>query len=75
MGPGKFYKGKTNGKGIPHGKGIMILSNGKIIEANWRNGKQGSKGYIIKKNGNNYVGSFMNNEPDGDGVEQVYKMG
>ena len=34
----EVYRGEVNDKGIPHGKGTLILKDGQTIEGDWKDG-------------------------------------
>ena len=65
---GDVYEGEIK-DGKPHGKGTMQFNNewGTIYVGDWVNGVRTGQGTSIKKNGNRYVGEFLNDELHGKG--------
>lgn len=61
------YEGATNAQGLPHGKGKMVFSNGRIWEGSFKNGSLNGEGKITHPDGTIDEGSFVNGRLHGNG--------
>ena len=71
MGNGSIYKGEVNDNGVPHGRGIMIYSDGSINEGYWMNSKRFGMNHYKTLDGNSFIGNFDNDLPHGTGSETI----
>ena len=72
-GNGNFYFGETKleGKLIPHGRGVKVVlsvSIPYIIEATFKDGTAHGKGRRISTSGQVYIGDFVNDMFNGQGI-------
>lgn len=76
-----YYYGDTNADGQPHGKGIAVYADNQYYYGDWADGKRSGTGTWIHYHihvkpsrtdlytYHQYVGSFKNDLPDGEGFE------
>ncbi|MBO6140283.1 MAG: hypothetical protein J6O40_00685 [Ruminococcus sp.] len=64
---GDFYKGEVNRHFLAHGKGVMQYNNGAVYEGEFKNGIRFGAGAFRSAEGDEYVGSFRNDIPEGYG--------
>jgi hypothetical protein len=63
------YKGATNRRGAPHGKGEGVLCNGNHYEGDWVDGKMEGHGVGRWTDGEVYEGQWKGGERNGKGTE------
>ena len=59
---GEIYEGKM------HGKGKIILKDGRISDGEWKNGKMHGKGEYTEKDKLHYIGDFLDGKMHGEGI-------
>ena len=62
-----IYTGEWSLKGLRHGKGVQVWSDGRRYEGYWKNDKANSKGRLIYANGDVYEGEFLHDKINGFG--------
>jgi hypothetical protein len=71
--PGGVYIGKLL-RGVPHGEGEMIYSNGDRYTGRFQNSLRDGKGADVFANGDSYVGDHVRDKRDGSG-EYIWSDG
>jgi hypothetical protein len=62
------WKGPTNAKGEPEGRGKYVYTSGFVYEGEWKDGKRNGKGTLKYNNGSVYVGEFKYDRRHGGGT-------
>ena len=62
------YFGLVNSEKKRNGKGVMIYSNGRKYEGDWKDDVRHGRGYEIHPNLNIYIGEFVNGKAHGHGI-------
>ena len=70
---GDIYFGDTNKDKSPNGFGLLLKTDGSIIEGAWVDGSIHGEGLQVYSNGDSYVGSFDRGEVAGKGKFVNYK--
>ena len=66
----RTYNGETNGRGTPHGRGVMIYTTGSRYDGGWKNGRRHGRGVMIWKSGSRYDGEWEDGKRHGRGVQE-----
>ena len=70
---GDLYYGDTSSDKNPNGFGLLMKTEGSIVEGAWQEGSIHGEGLQVYSNGDSYVGSFEHGEVSGRGKFVNYK--
>ena len=70
---GDLYYGETSSDKNPHGFGLLVKSEGSVIEGLWQHGSIHGEGLQVYTNGDSYVGNFDRGEVSGHGKFVNYR--
>lgn len=63
------FTGQVNAKGEPHGRGVLLYSDGTRFCGQWQGGKRSGHGVWTTASGAKYDGEWKSDEWHGEGVE------